>query len=783
MIYLQNKIKIHVRASSFSTKYYVNEGFEFEIEPVLKHCCKCMISSIAYWKYFSDSSRIKVWFIDTDLKLTLYGKDEDLELISNHMVKQCKKQAKTDKSHIIVKEIRRNNQVFMNVFYFCIKDSKYISIIYKCNGKGSVDTIAKLLGFKIMENSIYCESFMFPNKQLICKKRKNENICANTASRPTPYNMTNNNGSFYPSYQQQSFQPNNYTQQPTNYNPLPLQQLQQLQQQRLQQLQQQQQQVKNNYIAPYQTQSNTYNRVIQTQPNTYNSTQQIQPNTYNSTQRIQPNTYNQTIQTQPNTYRLVQPTQPNTYNPAQQQPQNVYNAPYKPQLNTYNQVQQPQTNTYNQVQHPQTNTYNPAQQPQTNTYNQVQHQQSNTYNPVQQTQKPIYEGSYYQGRRIDVPDSSPPVTNYNYSTTIIHQPPNNYNNTNPVNLNQDSYRIADTKNITDITSTSNTTIKNVDDIKTNFINKKVINDKTIEDSFQVDKPITKNKSPVVEDPEKEIDNRLTVGELMQKEFKRIVGQEVIKDQLRKFYKKVLLDQYRKKKNDSKRLYHMIFSGPPGTGKTTMAKVVSKIMLKMKLVQNDKIVFVNNALELIGKYIGHTPGKVDEKVEEAKGGILFIDEAYSIVKENENASYGTEAIDTIMKHLDPPSCVFIFAGYEKPMEEFLKANAGMARRIPYRFDFKPYDKEELKSILEVMVIEKNETLHPELKEKFLNILSDVPQDLIDSQNAGLISNWLSFAQLERDDRVSIDEAKKNPTILHTLTLHDFESALPKILKMK
>lgn len=85
----------------------------------------------------------------------------------------------------------------------------------------------------------------------------------------------------------------------------------------------------------------------------------------------------------------------------------------------------------------------------------------------------------------------------------------------------------------------------------------------------------------------------------------------------------------------------------------MANLVSKIMLKMKLVSSDKVVFVNNALELLGSYVGQTPAKVDAKVAEAKGGIMFIDEAYSIVKgggdrDSNGGQFGREAIDTIMK---------------------------------------------------------------------------------------------------------------------------------------
>lgn len=116
-----------------------------------------------------------------------------------------------------------------------------------------------------------------------------------------------------------------------------------------------------------------------------------------------------------------------------------------------------------------------------------------------------------------------------------------------------------------------------------------------------------------------------------------------------------------------------------SGKTTMANLVAKIMLKMKLLTSDKVVFVNNSLELIGSYVGQTPAKVDAKVAEAKGGCIFIDEAYSIVKgggerDSNGGQFGREAIDTIMKHMDPPTCVFIFAGYEKPMEVSISRQA-------------------------------------------------------------------------------------------------------------
>ena len=139
------------------------------------------------------------------------------------------------------------------------------------------------------------------------------------------------------------------------------------------------------------------------------------------------------------------------------------------------------------------------------------------------------------------------------------------------------------------------------------------------------------------------------------------------------------------------------------GKTTMANVVAKLLLRMGLVRSESVVFVNNSLELLGSYVGQTPQKVDAKVVEAAGGVLFIDEAYSIVKEgggrdgSSGSSFGKEAIDTLMKHLDPPTCVMIFAGYSKEMEDFLSVNPGLARRIPYRYTFNAYSHDQLMQV--------------------------------------------------------------------------------------
>lgn len=282
----------------------------------------------------------------------------------------------------------------------------------------------------------------------------------------------------------------------------------------------------------------------------------------------------------------------------------------------------------------------------------------------------------------------------------------------------------------------------------------------------------------------------SIEAFMEEEFAKIVGMDSVKDQLRAFYKKVQLDRIREmagavnKAQEGRRLYHMVFTGPPGVGKTTMANLVAKVMLKMGLLKTDNVKIVSNAMDLIAGYVGQTPGKVDAKVEEAKGGVLFIDEAYSIVKQDSSKdSFGKEAIDTIMKHLDPPSCVFIFAGYEAEMNRFLAANEGLQRRVPYRYHFEAYTIPQLVEILKVLCRNKDEDLEPGVCECVTHLLeTEISHQQRVTQNAGLIANWIAFAQNERDDRLDLEEARRNPDLASLLTAADFRASLPQVKKM-
>jgi len=211
----------------------------------------------------------------------------------------------------------------------------------------------------------------------------------------------------------------------------------------------------------------------------------------------------------------------------------------------------------------------------------------------------------------------------------------------------------------------------------------------------------------------------------------------------------------------------------------MAGVVSRIMVAMCLLTSDRVVFVHNALELIGSYTGQTPPKVQAKFNEAEGGCIFIDEAYSLV-ESGSLGYGREAVDVIMRNLEPATAVCIFAGYEQPMETFLNANEGLARRIPYRYHFEAYTVDQLCAIARATAASMGEVLEPATDDaRLIDMLHSVDSHVRATQNGGLVNNWLRIAQSERDDRLVMRDVHARPTLATTLTLTDLACALPRV----
>lgn len=148
--------------------------------------------------------------------------------------------------------------------------------------------------------------------------------------------------------------------------------------------------------------------------------------------------------------------------------------------------------------------------------------------------------------------------------------------------------------------------------------------------------------------------------------------------------------------------HMLFLGNPGTGKTTVARLLSGILYNLGYIKEDKLIEVSSK-DLVAEFVGQTAPKTNAVVERARGGILFIDEAYALASDGSN-SYNDEAIATLIKDMEDyrDDLVVIFAGYTKEMQAFLNSNSGIVSRIGYTMNFQDYTVDELMQIFNQMI---------------------------------------------------------------------------------
>ncbi len=233
----------------------------------------------------------------------------------------------------------------------------------------------------------------------------------------------------------------------------------------------------------------------------------------------------------------------------------------------------------------------------------------------------------------------------------------------------------------------------------------------------------------------------------QKELDRLVGLENVKELVYEIYAMLQVTQMRHEAGlqTLSHVYHMIFKGNPGTGKTTVARLLARLFQGMGLLSKGHLVEVERA-DLVGEYIGHTAQKTRELVKKALGGVLFVDEAYSLARGGEK-DFGKEAIDTLVKAMEDHKnqFVLILAGYTLEIDAFLLTNPGLPSRFPIQMEFPDYTIDQLIQIAEGMAKERDYTLLPQALFKLRElILQEKTESIYHFSNARFVRNVIERA---------------------------------------
>ena len=263
------------------------------------------------------------------------------------------------------------------------------------------------------------------------------------------------------------------------------------------------------------------------------------------------------------------------------------------------------------------------------------------------------------------------------------------------------------------------------------------------------------------------------------ELNQLVGLTKVKEMLKDLVNLIELKNKTKDELKIKNVnLHMVFLGNPGTGKTTVARIIAEMLYNLKYVKQNKLIEVSSK-DLVAEYVGQTAPKTMSVIQKALGGVLFIDEAYSLASgHGQGNSYNEEAIATLIQAMENyrDEIVVIFAGYTKEMQDFLNANSGIVSRIGYTMEFEDYTTEELLEIFKMNMEKSGFTVTKEALKKVENIINEY-RDTKNFGNARFVRNIYEKSIVKH---ASNTKGKKGKKVLKTITENDISAE--NLLKM-